>query len=950
MGCSFARAERRNELKPSKGTATASGLPSDFCNQMPGRALPSACHTGCTEKTTVGATKIVGTGTFHTGGHTRMTDPLAASWHGLGFDPAGRGVMTDTSRQTAQPPSPIASDRRDLWKLAGLTCELGALLLVIYYFQLESVGFFRVAAIAFGGFVVHYLLPRRHRLPFFLLLSLAAIGVLFKWQAAWLVGLGLTLLGVCHLPVRFGVRVIILLVLAVLLAALRGGWATAPWSPAIWPILASMFMFRLILYLYELRSETAPAPVWQRLSYFFLLPNVCFPMFPVVDYKTFRRSYYNDERHEIYQVGVEWILRGLVQLVLYRLVYYYMSMAPTEVQDLGDLGRYVVSGFLLYLRISGQFHIIVGMLRLFGFNLPETHHLYFLSTSFTDFWRRINIYWKDFMMKIVFYPAYFSLRKRGETAALLWSTALVFGATWVLHAYQWFWIRGTYLLAWTDILFWTILAILVMVNTLYETRYGRDRLAAGRSWTIGRAAGVVVRTAGTFVTIAILWSLWTSASVGEWIALWRTALSNPSVGDARLIPAAVVGLAGFGAVTLSFAVRERARLRGPKPAFGSSVSLALATTAALLALGTPELYARYLPGRIVPTYVAVVGSAREVRLSGHDADLLERGYYEDLLSVQSFNTQLWEVFASWPASWSRLEDTGALRLTGDFLKQELMPSKEIHFRNATLRTNRWGMRDKDYERQPPDGTYRFALVGSSHVMGYGVDDDETFDALVEDRLNAGAAATSVRAFEILNFAVDGYTPLQELVQLDTRVLDFGPHAVLYVAHYGAGYRASLHLLDMAQQGVALPYPELNDILARAGIDRATTRFEGEQRIARVRDELIAWTYRKIVATCRARGVLPMWVYLPQPGDSVSPEGLARFTGIAEDAGFAILSLAEAFKGYDVLDVSFGEWDHHPNALGHRLIADELYRKLQNESASIFSARGAEAPAQETARP
>ena len=26
-----------------------------------------------------------------------------------------------------------------------------------------------------------------------------------------------------------------------------------------------------------------------------MLPNVCFPLFPVVDYKTFRRNYYDDD-------------------------------------------------------------------------------------------------------------------------------------------------------------------------------------------------------------------------------------------------------------------------------------------------------------------------------------------------------------------------------------------------------------------------------------------------------------------------------------------------------------------------------------------------------------------------------------------------------------------------------------------------------------------------------
>ena len=82
---------------------------------------------------------------------------------------------------------------------------------------------------------------------------------------------------------------------------------------------------------------------------------------------------------------------------------------PTRLQFeiFAGVGQYVLSSFLLYLRVSGLFHLMVGMLRLFGFNLPETHHRYFLAASFTDFWRRINIYWKDFMMKVFYYPMFF---------------------------------------------------------------------------------------------------------------------------------------------------------------------------------------------------------------------------------------------------------------------------------------------------------------------------------------------------------------------------------------------------------------------------------------------------------------------------------------------------------------------------------------------------------------
>ena len=835
----------------------------------------------------------------------------------------------------------VAGHPVDLGKLAAVILELAGLLALIYYFQLESRAFFNIAALAFGGFVVHYWLPLPLRLPFFLALSLLAVILVFGWQALWFIAIGLSLVGICHLPVSFRARVGLLVAAGVALAAMRAGWIVSPWSAAIWPILASMFMFRLIVYAHDLKHDTTAASVWQRLSYFFMLPNVCFPLFPVVDYKTFRRTYYNEERHRIYQTGVRWILRGLVQLVMYRLVYYYMSMSPAQVADIGDLGRYVVSGFLLYLRISGQFHVIVGLLKLFGFNLPETHHLYYLSTSFNDFWRRINIYWKDFMMKLFFYPAFFRLRKRGETMALVVATGFVFFMTWVLHAYQWFWIRGSYLFTATDILFWTVLAGLVMVNTVYESKHGGERLAGARAWTPRRMVGIVLQTGATFAVICVLWSLWSSASLTEWTGVWSVGLANPTVSDARLVPAAIAAVLGFCAVTVFFAMRERLRVKQSPENFSQSVSLVLATVAILSVAGTPELYAKYLPGRLGRPAFDVMASTREVRLSGHDADMLERGYYEDLLSVQSFNTQLWEKFASWPLNWSRLEDTGVLHVTGDFLKQELVPSREIHFRNATLTTNRWAMRDKDYERER-NGAYRFALVGSSHVMGYGVDDDETFDAVVEARLNADVAGP---AHEVLNFAVDGYNALQELRQLETKVIGFKPDAVLYFAHYGAPYRATLHLSEMAAAKIPIPYPELEDILTRAGVTPGLSRFDGEQRLQPFQNEILSWAYRRMVNLCRSRGIVPVWVYLPQITETVSPAARARFTAVAADAGFVTFSLAEAFDGHAPETIWFGEWDHHPNAFGHKLIGELLHRRIIEHRGALQSRVTALAPVQ-----
>jgi D-alanyl-lipoteichoic acid acyltransferase DltB (MBOAT superfamily) len=127
------------------------------------------------------------------------------------------------------------------------------------------------------------------------------------------------------------------------------------------------------------------------------------------------------------------------------------------------VGR-IILGFLLYLQVSGQFHIIVGMLKLFGYDLPETNRKYLLSHSISDLWRRINIYWKDFMVKICYLPTYFKLRRKGELRAQLVATTLVFLVTWVLHAYQFFWLQGKFRMTVNDTLFWAVLGALVVAN------------------------------------------------------------------------------------------------------------------------------------------------------------------------------------------------------------------------------------------------------------------------------------------------------------------------------------------------------------------------------------------------------------------------------------------------------------------------------------------------------
>ncbi len=852
----------------------------------------------------------------------------------IGFSILTIGMISSSSvERTNDSPwfNLFAQDKLQISRFLSIAVQLGLLVFVVRLFRLENQAVYHnLMLLAFYGFLVHYFLPSHYRLPFFLLVSLAAIaGILGFINGIWLIGIGLGLIGICHLPVSYNARVAILLVAGAALVALRAGWIQGSWLEVIWPILASMFMFRLIIYMYDLKHGKATPTLTSTLSYFFLLPNIVFPFFPVVDYSTFRRTYYNEAQHQIYQRGLQWILRGVVQLILYRYINYYLMIAPGDVTNTLELVRYLISNFGLYLRISGQFHLIIGILHLFGFNLPETHHLYFMASSFTDLWRRINIYWKDFMLKVFYYPTFFRIRHWGASSSLIFATAFVFFLTWFFHAYQWFWLRGTFLLTTPDMLFWFILACLVIVNTLYESRRGRKRTLGQHSLTIGDIAALALRTSGTFTVMAVLWSLWSSDSIRDWIALISVVkVTLENIGALLLIFLTITLLFGL-VIWIRSLADNKAETNAKQPTSFRSSAVNAGAILALFLIGTPAIYSQF------------GGKAQELikdltanRLSNREAALLQRGYYEDLIGVNRFNSQLWEIYSKRPSDWIAIRDTEIVRSTDDDLILELVPSTTIHLNGTWINTNRWGMRDQDYEKTRASNTYRIALAGPSFVMGLGVADNEGFEWLLEERLNREHAGSPYARYEILNFAVPGYSAIQDALVLEQKALVFQPNAIFFMAHQREEESAVLYLADRISAGADLPYPELTELVRRAGVESGATKEETERRLTPYGPEILSWTYRHVVEVSRAHGILPVWIFMPTLEFPIQEDKVAHLVSLAEESGFIVLDLSDAYKNQDPESIVVAYWDKHPNAKGHMLIAEDLYRKLREKEGQI----------------
>lgn len=420
--------------------------------------------------------------------------------------------------------------RRRPREFAAILGGLVILLAVLDTYRVETRAFRMVVLLATASLPIHYLAPFRWKKPLFIAISIVGLFLtLGPGIAASVLGIGALLLAMAAAPLPWVVRAGLIAAFAAGLAAMRpgpGAAGEAETAAGAIPVVASLFMFRMVIYLYELKHARGREPAVDAASYFLLLPNFVFPHFPVVDYRTFQRRYFAREIHEIQRAGLAMMSRGTVHLLGYRVIDRLLLITPDAVDGPATLASFVVCNYLLYLRVSGQFHIACGMLHLFGFQLPETHHRYLLASSFTDYWRRINIYWKDFMIRVVFNPVVFRLKRWPQPVALTAATASVFVVTWFLHAYQSFWLRGVWGFGVPDGLFWGVLGVLVLINVQLDARRppARRSRADARDPSVRTRVLGMFRVAATFTTIAVLWSLWSSPSLESWMDLLRRGL------------------------------------------------------------------------------------------------------------------------------------------------------------------------------------------------------------------------------------------------------------------------------------------------------------------------------------------------------------------------------------------------------------------------------------------
>lgn len=271
-------------------------------------------------------------------------------------------------------------------------------------------------------------------------------------------------------------------------------------------------------------------------------------------------------------------------------------------------------------------------------------------------------------------------------------------------------------------------------------------------------------------------------------------------------------------------------------------------------------------------------------------------------------------------------------------------SQEAHLEHAaTAHINADGFRGPAVPREKPPSTFRLLFLGDSFTFGEGVDDDQTFAALVTAGLNRRAG--SLR-YDGINAGVSGYNTRDEVVYLRERWLAYGPDLVVLTFYLNDAYDddrfAPLIMgrgAGLLGQDVAVPSQLLRWLVARVGgwwqarqvREIYISQFSGRALVEGQDWDASRHALKEAAELLRGRGIPLVLVLFPELWDLTDSHPFAAVYATVEQyarkLGIPVLNLFDTFRGQDARTLWVHAGDHHPNPRAHRMAADAIGRFL-----------------------
>ncbi|MDP6436885.1 MAG: SGNH/GDSL hydrolase family protein [Gammaproteobacteria bacterium] len=262
---------------------------------------------------------------------------------------------------------------------------------------------------------------------------------------------------------------------------------------------------------------------------------------------------------------------------------------------------------------------------------------------------------------------------------------------------------------------------------------------------------------------------------------------------------------------------------------------------------------------------------------------------------------------------------------------ELKPDLDTWFQGEPIRTNSYGLPDKEYSLEKPDNTFRVVVIGSSWTMGTGVDQGDTYHSVMEDRLNK---AYPDKNFEFISFGVEMYG-LRELVgTLKHRALAWDPDLIIVAITSFTAYvdwvepRADQVLPDQTYPFfMSFAWRQLDRRFGLGTFERGTPG----RRVLRDdrRDELVPQikrAYGELAALAHLKEIpiAIMWLAYGEPGDFED-----ELIQTAAELDVHYIDAFRALSGTrEIIETRMvSRFNPHPNIRGHQNVANKLLTDL-----------------------